>query len=312
MQIPSLIQGILLLAALVIVPLGLAVMSQSTKAPETFVLFARLLQPASVILLIAAFLQPIGHRAALLALPWLLTTAFIALIGVRRLHQSRTLADGVMAVGMMYLFVGGVWVVLSRLGVTLGFGGTMALLTAVHFHYAGFAAPIITGLVGREIGDWRIEIPNLQSPEAKRPSLYPISAIGVVIGIPLVAVGITLSPAVELVGALVVALSLVGVMGVMGTAVLPHSSHRPARLLLSIAAGSVVIGMVFAMLYAISEFGGLGWLNISQMARYHGIVNAFGFCLCGLWGFILMQRRQGAKGEKALRLGAFAPNPGGE
>jgi hypothetical protein len=53
---------------------------------------------------------------------------------------------------MLYLPIGGAWLVASRLGIQpLGFGDTIVLLTAVHFHFAGFAAPVLAGLAGRTV-----------------------------------------------------------------------------------------------------------------------------------------------------------------
>ena len=57
----------------------------------------------------------------------------------------------------------------------LGFPDLIVLLTAVHFHYAGFALPVLTGLVARVLG----------GPAAGA------ACLGVIAGVPLVAIGIT-------------------------------------------------------------------------------------------------------------------------
>jgi hypothetical protein len=49
------------------------------------------------------------------------------------------------------------------------------LLTAIHFHYAGFALPLLTGLAGRALGG----------------RIARIASLGVIAGVPLVAFGIT-------------------------------------------------------------------------------------------------------------------------
>ena len=59
--------------------------------------------------------------------------------------------------GLVYLAVGGGWTVLAWGGLRpLGFAAPIVLLTAVHFHYAGFALPLLTGLAGRNLprGVW--------------------------------------------------------------------------------------------------------------------------------------------------------------
>ena len=87
-----------------------------------------------------------------------------------------------MEAGLLYLSVGGIWLVLFRLGETpLALGEPIILLTAVHFHYAGFAASVLAGATGRAL------------PSAG--GLFRIVALGVTGGTFLVAVGFLLSPA---------------------------------------------------------------------------------------------------------------------
>ena len=88
---------------------------------------------------------------------------------------------------------------MSRLGIQpLGFGDTIVLLTAAHFHYAGFAAPILTGLAGRILSD---------APSTTR-RLFVVAGIAITIGTPIVATGITVSPVLALVGTLIISLGL--------------------------------------------------------------------------------------------------------
>lgn len=94
--------------------------------------------------------------------------------------------------------IGGLWFTLARLRIQpLGFGDTIVLLTAVHFHFAGFAAPILAGLAGRTLD---------RSGSARR--VFQFSAVGIVAGTPLVAAGITFSPVLALFGALVISVGL--------------------------------------------------------------------------------------------------------
>ena len=95
---------------------------------------------------------------------------------------------------MVYLPIGGAWLVASRLGIQpLGFGDTIVLLTAIHFHFAGFAAPLLAGFAGRAVRD-----------RQTASQVVALAATGIILGTPLVAAGITFSPAVALVGAAIV------------------------------------------------------------------------------------------------------------
>src|SRR5262249_54537538 len=135
---------------------------------------------------VIAFLTPAGTLAALLASGWLLLAGLAALSGLLRLLARRNARADELCIdaGLLYLPVGAVWLLFSRAGLSpLGFGDTIVILTAVHFHYAGFAAPILAGLAGRWIA-------------AVRPVLWPLFrlvAVGVIAGIALVAAGITLA-----------------------------------------------------------------------------------------------------------------------
>ena len=60
-----------------------------------------------------------------------------------------------------------------------------------------------------------------------------------------------------------------------------------ARMMLQVASVAVFAGMVFAAAYAIADFMGSDALTIPQMAQTHGLLNAVGFCLAGLLGWIV-------------------------
>jgi hypothetical protein len=267
-----------LLGPLVVVPLGLAL-----AAPGAHERFRRpwwaaaLLQFPAALLLLAAFSLHPGRPAALLSLPWLAVTLLTALFGLARLLRRgpRPLEELAIDAGLIYLAVGGGWLVLARAGIRpLGFDPLIVLLTAVHFHYAGFVLPLLTGMVGRA---W----PGLLSRGA---------AVGVIAGVPLVAVGINLSQLnardfepwaatlLAAAGLLVAALHLVLAAG-----------RRPLgqRLLLAVAGLSLPVGMVLAMVYAWGRYSGLPWIEIPEMLPYHGAVNALGFALPGLVGWNL-------------------------
>src|SRR4029077_3860861 len=107
---------------------------------------------------------------------------------------------------LLYFPVGCVWLVLSRLGANpLGFSDDIVLLTAVHFHYAGFAALTILGMIGR----------------LAEGTLYRLSAWGAITGIPLLAVGITFSSRLEIAAAFLLAASLAAAAG-MTAFILPR------------------------------------------------------------------------------------------
>src|SRR5262249_7945588 len=145
---------LLLLAPLVLVPLGLQnlVPRFERDMHRSWTIAARLQLPAAL-LLSAAFLVDRGLVAAALALPWLGVSGLLAGVGLMKLRRSRlgSLQDFSAVMACIYLSVGSAWAVLDRAGFRpLGFEPVIVLLTAIHFHYAGFVLPLLTGVAVRQ------------------------------------------------------------------------------------------------------------------------------------------------------------------
>src|SRR5581483_1076477 len=155
----SLTSRLVLLSMLVLTPLALSlvpVVMDDNKEPFAY-FAARLLQPFAAAAATISFLLNEGKIAAELASLWLVFTILVALFGLGRLIQRPTGFEQFCVVAAaLYLPVGGTWLVASRLGYRpLGFSTAIVLLTAMHFHYAGFAAPVITAMVGHRIRQLR-------------------------------------------------------------------------------------------------------------------------------------------------------------
>lgn len=223
-----------------------------------------------------------GLLAAALASGWLLVTGLFALCGLARLitRGLRPIVTRELAIdaGLAYLPVGGVWLVASRLGVPfLGFSEPWVMLTAAHFHFAGLAAPVIAGAVGRALHATGAGPGWLRA--------YDIAAIGVMAGPPLVAAGIALWPVVEVVSAVVLSLALLLLTAVALRAVVPRLRPRLAGALLAAAVSSLLLSMSCACAYAVGAFLEIDILLLPTMVWVHGLVNAIGFGAGGLAAF---------------------------
>jgi len=272
-------EAMLLLASLVVVPLGLGRVAPSDLRDRRvwpWRAAARLQLPAALALILA-FARPPGPLAAGLALPWLVVAGLVALSGLLRFWRgSRRTAEVGLDAGLVYLAVGGIWTVIARAGLRpLGFPDVIVLLAAVHFHYAGFALPVLAGLVARTLG----------GPVAGA------ACLGAIAGVPLVAAGITdaqLAPGIlpprllELVASMVMAASglLTGLLQIR----LAAQTGRPtfARVLMATSGLALLGPMALAGSYALGAFEGVARIDIAAMLRYHGAVNALGFALLGL------------------------------
>lgn len=276
------IERLLLLAVLVFTPLALALVPQwyAGETDISLLHWAYRIQPFAAILVALAFTQPAGAMAALLSLPWLLCAGCIALAGLalrKAASDPHPVHEWVLTVGMLYLPIGASWLLLSRLGVRpLNFPDVIVLLTAVHFHYTGFAVPVITALTGRFLVRNHLSVP-----------VYPWLAGTVVTATPLIAAGITLAPWLEAVGVLLLFMTVIGLATVIGWYVLPHLPTLLARVLLAVAACAMVVAIIPALLYGAGELFGQAWITIPRMVQLHGFTNALGFVACGLTGWLV-------------------------
>ncbi len=285
-KMPALFAPMWATMLLLLVPLVLAPLALRLIEPDgTWIILraiwraAILMQvPAALFILPAALLEP-SKLAAALTLQWLLTTLLIAVVGVLRvwLEGWRSWQEGAISAGLVYVALGGVWLLFDRLGVQpLGFESSLVRLTAIHFHYAGFLLPLITGLAGREI----------RSHEAR------LATIGVTFGVPLVALGITatqlgFNPIIETIAAIVASLAA------LLTAVLHLRLARMAsfttltRLLFALCGIALAGSMILSTLYGVRFYWPLAWLDIPWMRALHGTANALGFGLAGIVGWSL-------------------------
>lgn len=261
---------LLLLATFVIFPLGLgladAIAERRASAGPFWIV------PCALPLVFSFALER-GPLAAGLVLPWLMLTAWLALDGLLSLWRTPRWSATHFGVAAARIFpiVGGAWLVLSRLGVRpLELSDALVQATAMHFHYAGFALPLLTArLAGRSPDRWAAT-----------------GVAGVLLGVPLVAAGITATRLgfryLEAPAAWFLAIVCV-LVAIRQWQAARHESTA-ARRLLRIASLMLIAGMILAATYALGQLLQNEWLDIPWMVRTHGTLNAVGFTLCGLLG----------------------------
>lgn len=221
------------------------------------------------------------------AIPWVVVAGVLAVVSAWRwLRDERSPAAIVWPASLAYLSVGAVWLLLHALRVEpVGVQPPFVLLTAVHFHYAGFTATLLAGLVRRQTA-------------AASPRASAAMVAAVVSAPPVVALGFTFVGMLQVVGAAVLTGGLFALSWLTLRHVVPHVSDGPARWLLAISAVAVLAPMVLAVQWAIGWNFGTPALSIPAMAQTHGVANAVGFALCGVLGW---RRVQPAAVASALR-----------
>lgn len=260
----GLLEKLFLLAPLVLLPLAFALLE---PAPW----MVGVLQPLAAAAATASFLVAPGFTAAGLATPWAVLTGVAALEGLLRL-RSFAREELVLTLALFLLPVGGFWLVATRAGFApMDFPEPIVLLTAVHFHFTVFLAPLLAVLAGRG-----------------RP-LFLLAGPGLLAGTVLLAVGFVVSPTLKLaaVGLLVLAATAVAVLQWRAAGGL---ANRTARLLLRVSALSLLAGTALAGAYEVGVHTGAAWLSIPAMVRTHGPLNGLGFAALGLVAWTLERR----------------------
>src|ERR1044072_2513634 len=269
----ELVHKVVFWAVLVIVPLGLSLVAEE-RGLYKLVVFA---QAVAALITMTSFFIEKGPLSAALASAWLILDILLAFLGLTRLagrgfHRIEELS---IDAGLLYLPVAGAWLVIYRLGIQpFDYGEMIILLTVVHFHFAGFATPIIAGMSGRVLA--RRDYPR---------NVFGLSVFALIAAMPLVAAGITFSPWIGFAGALLLTLGLVLLAVLNAGWVRPSITSAASRGLLLFGAISSCAAMVLACLYAYSLATHTLIITIPGMAMTHGLLNAFGFVTCSLFAW---------------------------
>jgi hypothetical protein len=150
-------------------------------------------------------------------------------------------------------------------------------LTAVHFHYTGFATALLAAAA--------LDFARRQGHAARLLDWL----VAMVVFVPfLVAAGFVFSPLLKLVAVLVLSVSLAGVT-VLTLRLSQELQNGTARAFIRVSSGAVLAGMALASTYGIGDALGKDWLLIPRMASAHGLLSGLGFVLFGLLGWLVEQ-----------------------
>ena len=227
------------------------------------------------LMLFQSMLSPISHWTGMIgALVWLLVRLQDAVAAFRGGWPLRSWHPVFLCQVSSRLFpaIGAAWLLAYRANyMPFGFDALIVLLTAAHFHHAGFTLPLMAGLCGKA-----------QPSALSRHSCQLILA-----GVPLVATGITcthfkvfpwvepLSVCVLVAGALGIAISQIQMAFHPGLRGITKS-------LFMISGLSLFVAMLLALSFGLRSFLPQWALPMPHMWAIHGTLNTFGFGLCGL------------------------------
>jgi hypothetical protein len=209
-------------------------------------------------------------------LPWLTFTFFVA---ARTAFAHAANRDRlVLLVVACYLVVGASWLVLARMGQRpLDYEHAIVHATAVHFHYAGFVLPILAL-------QWVHVAPS-------RERVMVLTAL--LLGVPLVAAGITLSAFAIHWPELIAVCFFFTACIAFAIAQLRFAITTSPRWLLIASSLSLLVAMSFALAYGVRNYVPADWLDIPLMLRTHGPIQVFGFALSGVVAWSIIKHNEG-------------------
>jgi hypothetical protein len=208
------------------------------------------------------------------ATPWLLLQTRQALIvfarwrylGLPSLHQ------GCIDSTRIFPCIGSGWLLAFLADWTpWNFDPLIVLLTAAHFHHAGFTLPLMAGL----------------NAKASPGCWTRFSCVAILAGVPLVAAGITCTHFgvlrfVEPFGVTVLVLGALGVAVSQIRRGMEKQHSMLTRIGFVVSGASLLSAMILAMGFGLRHVVPNWALTMPQMWMIHGTLNAFGFGLCGL------------------------------
>ncbi|MGC2194341.1 MAG: YndJ family transporter [Terriglobales bacterium] len=285
----GIIELLFLFATLVVVPLGLELVR--TLEDPIRVPLGRLLRPFQIVatlsVCIALWIPP-GRASAVLSGLWLMLCGVLA--GSRFLRWRRkqwSLLSFILDVAHADLVLGAAWLVISRAGFRpMGFQEPIILLTAVHFHYSGFATALIGAATLREFERRGFHLQGLRL------------LVLLIVLLPFVlAAGFVFSPLLRFGAALALSASVTVLAAILLRAA-ANLRSRPARIYMRTAGCSALAAFALAGLYAVSEYFAKGWITVPGMANSHGILNSLGFVLLALLAWLTELHGSDPGGER--------------
>ncbi|MFD9596489.1 YndJ family protein [Kitasatospora sp. NPDC059973] len=270
----ELVDLLVLLGMGAVIPLGLTLIDEPGLAR------VRRLWPLAAVPGALSLWLPRGGLATGCAALYALGTLALAAHAPVRLARTRSLAPREIAVltALATPSVAGLALVAERSGhELLGFDLDILALTVPHFHYAGFTAALVAGLVCRA------------APESAAARW---AALSVPLGTLLVLAGYFVDDWAELAGAVVLTTGMWLVGLLTWRDLRTRTADRPAAVLLGTASAVLAATMLLALWWALGEASGIPHPTLTWMAATHGVGNALGFALCSLLAWRRLARPQ--------------------
>lgn len=250
-------------AQLILVPMTLHLVMEITKK-QVFIIGAG---QVSVFLLHVITIQT-GQM--ILSIIYILFTLFVALNGLGRFFRRGFVnwAEISIDIGMMYLFMGGIWFFIDINGINTGFSPMLNWLTAIHFHYSAFLLPISVGFFGR----------------IHKSALYNVIVPLILAAPMLVALGITFWRLLEFIS---VIFYMFAIYSLIYLAFKTKFEYFLQGLFIRLSYSALGMTILFSLVYSVGRAFGRWYVTLDFMLLFHGVVNCILFGLIGVLGWKL-------------------------
>ena len=177
----------------------------------------------------------------------------------------------------------------------MDFREPIVVLTAVHFHYTGFATALVAGAM--------VDFAQRHGLHSRTRSALVV----LVLSLPFVlAAGFVFSPTIKVCAAVLLSITMLG-LAVSQLGASRSVSRSDGHVFLWISSAAVVVAMALAATYAVGDFLGKSWISIPGMASTHGLLNALGFVLPALVGWLVAWLGEGRATRSPTALSSIRP-----
>lgn len=237
-------------------------------------------------LLAASFVVGRGALSVGLAVPWVAWTAIGAWRGRALLRGGRS-SDVLSGFALVGLFVGAAFVLAARAGLTpLGLSPYQVELTALHFHFATLVPPIVVGAF-------------LRASSFGERGLGRAVGTSAILGPLLIGIGTTVHRPTASIGTTFLSFALLAyAVGLLASL---RTLAPPARIPLACSALCLLVAMPVVTVFSWTRAFATPPFDLGVVLRAHGYVNALGFALLSLVGWLLA--------HPSASLNGVAPSP---
>jgi hypothetical protein len=272
------LEGLWLLAPLVVVPMGLALLRPPRELVREFTIARRLALPTALLVVGGILAEP-GAVAAWLTAPWVSVTVLALWVGLRwfAIAPSMRAKIVVPVAGLVFLAASAAALVAwqGQLRPAGSSDVTMALV-AVHAAFAGFGVAVAADRTRAAATRRRAR------STAGAAGLASVAAAAV-----LLAGFLSDDRTIGLLGSVLLAASLLLLALVTLVYALRRERAAGASALLVVSSGSLLFALALAVQYAFARWNDSYTLSISRMLELHGTVSGLGFVVGALLGWTL-------------------------